>query len=226
VKPVVAVFDLFGTLLDIASLRALAAGVAADPDAFVALWRDKQIAYSFAGTIMGIHEDFDAITARALAYAAAKTGTRLDAAQTRRMNGAWHAVTAYPDAAPLLRALRGRGLPCVVLTNGTPAGAAAAIANAGIAELLDPTLSIEAVGAYKPDPRVYALVTERYAIAPEQAVFVTSNGWDATGAAAFGLQVAWCNRSGAPAETFGPPPRWTVSSLDEVAALAAAEWTP
>jgi 2-haloacid dehalogenase len=225
-KPAVAVFDLFGTLLDIASLRAVAAGVAADPDAFVALWREKQIAYSFAGTIMGLHEDFDALTGYALAYAAAKTGTSLDPAQTRRLNEAWHAVAAYPDAAPLLRALREGGLPCVVLTNGTPAGAAAALANAGIAELLDATLSVEAAGAYKPDPRVYALVTARYAIAPEQAVFVTSNGWDATGAAAFGMQVAWCNRGGAPAETFGPPPRWTVSSLDEVAALAAAEWSP
>jgi 2-haloacid dehalogenase len=108
-----------------------------------------------------------------------------------------------------------------VLTNGTPATAAAAIAGAGLAALLDVTLSVESAGVFKPDRRVYALVTEHYGVAAEQLMFVTSNGWDATGAAAFGMRVAWCNRAGAPAETFGPPPEWTIDSLSTLAEIAA-----
>jgi|SRR5665213_2273162 len=214
------VFDLFGTLLDIASLRDVAATVASDPAAFVATWREKQIAYSFASAIMGAHEDFDAITAHALRYTAAKYGVTLDALQHERLADAWCRVEAYADAAPALRALRECGIPAAVLTNGTPETAAAAAARAGFDALLDVILSVESAGVFKPDRRVYALATDHYRVPAERLLFVTSNGWDATGATAFGMRVAWCNRAGAPPETFGPAPAWTIGDLHELAAIA------
>jgi 2-haloacid dehalogenase len=220
VKPVAVVFDLFGTLLDIASLRDVAATVAADPAAFVATWREKQLGYAFASAIMGTHEDFDALTGHGLRFAAAKHGVTLDAPAQQRLVDAWQNVRAYPDAVPALQALQALGVRCAVLTNGTPATSAAAIANAGIDALLDVTLSVESAGVFKPDRRVYALVTDHYQVPADRLMFVTSNGWDATGAAAFGLRVAWCNRAGAPAETFGPPPAWTIENLNALAALA------
>jgi 2-haloacid dehalogenase len=219
-KPVAVVFDLFGTLLDIASLRDAAASVTADPVAFVATWREKQIAYAFASAIMGTHEDFDAMTGHGLRFAAAKHGVSLDAPAQQRLVDAWQNVSAYPDTVSALTALRRRDVRCAVLTNGTPATSAAAIANAGIADLLDVTLSVESAGVFKPDRRVYALATEHYAVPADRLIFVTSNGWDATGAAAFGLQVAWCNRIGAPAETFGLPPAWTIRDLHALAEIA------
>jgi 2-haloacid dehalogenase len=220
-KPAAVIFDLFGTLLDIASLRDAAAAITSDPAAFVATWREKQIAYAFASAIMGTHEDFDAMTGHGLRFAAAKFGVTLDAPAQQRLVDTWKNVRAYPDAVPALQTLHERGVRCAVLTNGTPATSAAAIANAGIEALLDVTLSVESAGVYKPDPRVYALVTEHYRVSAEQLIFVTSNGWDATGAAAFGLCVAWCNRAGAPAETFGPPPAWTIPNLHALAELVS-----
>jgi 2-haloacid dehalogenase len=219
-KPVAVVFDLFGTLLDIASLRDAAASVTGDPVAFVATWREKQIAYAFASAIMGTHEDFDAMTGHGLRFAAAKHGVTLDAAAQQRLVDAWQNVSAYPDTVSALTMLRARGVRCAVLTNGTPATSAAAIANAGIAELLDATLSVESAGVFKPDRRVYALVTDHYGVPADQLIFVTSNGWDATGAAACGMRVAWCNRIGAPAETFGLPPAWTIRDLHALAEIA------
>ena len=221
-KPVAAVFDLFGTLLDIASLHDVAASVASDPAAFVATWREKQISYSFASAVMGKHEDFDAITAYALGYTAAKYGVTLDTLRRKRLIGAWFHVAPFDDVLPALGALRARGIRCAVLTNGTPATASSATANAGIDGLLDAVLSVESAGVFKPDPRVYALATGHFQAPAERLMFVTSNGWDATGAAAFGLRVAWCNRSNAPAETFGPPPAWTIASLLELVAITEA----
>lgn len=218
-KPAAAVFDLFGTLLDISSLRDVAATIADDPAAFVATWRDKQIAYSFAGAIMGIHEDFDAVTRHALEYTAAKYGVELDTLRRKRLLDAWCTLPAFDDVGPALRALRERGIKCAVLTNGTPETAASATANAGIDALLDITFSVEAARVFKPDRRVYALVTDHYRVPPGQVLFVTSNGWDATGAAAFGMRVAWCNRAGLPAETFGPSPEWTIGDLHALAAI-------
>jgi 2-haloacid dehalogenase len=219
-KPAAVVFDLFGTLLDIASLRDAAAKVASDPAAFVATWREKQLAYAFASAIMGTHEDFDAMTEHGLQFAAAKHGVMLDEGTSRSLVDAWQNVRAYPDAVPALRQLRERGVRCAVLTNGTPATSAAAIANAGIASLLDVTLSVESAAVYKPNRRAYALVTDHYGVPAGDVIFVTSNGWDATGAAAFGMRVAWCNRAGAPAETFGPPAAWTIPDLNALAEIA------
>jgi 2-haloacid dehalogenase len=219
-KPVAVVFDLFGTLLDIASLRDAAAQVAADPAAFVATWREKQIAYAFASAIMDAYEDFDAMTLHGLRYAAEKHSVRLDADAERHLVAAWARVRAYDDVVPALQALRDRGIPCAVLTNGTASTARAAIENAGIASFIDDVLSVDAVQVFKPDRRVYALVTQRYATSPPNLIFVSSNGWDATGAAAFGMRVAWCNRAGLPPETFGPPPTWTIGGFD------AATWDP
>jgi 2-haloacid dehalogenase len=221
-KPVAVVFDLFGTLLDIASLRDAAARVAPDPAAFVATWREKQLAYAFASAIMETHEDFDAMTGHGLRYAAEKYGVALDADAQRELVAAWEHVRPYPDAVPALEALAAAGIRCSVLTNGTPATSAKAMDNAGITHFIDSTLSVESVAVFKPDRRVYALVTDHYKTTAEQTIFVTANGWDATGAAAFGLQVAWCNRLGAPAETFGPPPRWTIPGLAELPGAIAS----
>lgn len=212
-KPAAVVFDLFGTLLDIASLRDAAAKVTNDPVPFVATWREKQLAYAFASAIMGTHEDFDAMTGHGLRYAAAKYNVSLDDAAHAALVQAWETMGTYPDAVPALEALHANGVRCAVLTNGTPATSAKAMENAGIAGFIDATLSVEDAGVFKPDMRVYKLITDRYACAPGDIVFVTANGWDATGGAAFGYQVAWCNRLNAPSETFGPAPRWTISNL-------------
>ncbi len=221
-KSVAIVFDLFGTLLNIASLEAAAAPYTADPAAFVATWREKQIAYAFASTIMNRYEDFDALTTRALQFAAARHGLSATDRGWERLAGAWQDLRPFEDARDTLNGLRAIGQRCAVLTNGTPRTAGAALLSAGLTDGLDITLSVDAVRAYKPDARVYALATAYFATTPERVVFVTSNGWDATGAAAFGFRVAWCNRSGAPMETLGPAPHWTIAGLDELTRLVAA----
>jgi 2-haloacid dehalogenase len=217
--PAAVVFDLFGTLLDIASLRTIAASVCADPVAFVATWREKQIAYAFASAIMDRYEDFDAITSHALRFAAVRHEVTLDDARLHEFDTAWERMQPYPDAVATLQRLRAAGVRCAVLTNGTPRTSRLAMDNAGIAPYIEATLHVDDAGVYKPDKRVYELVTERYACAPGDIVFVTSNGWDATGAEVFGYKVAWCNRLNNPPETYGPPPSWTIPSLEALPAL-------
>ena len=113
-KPIAVVFDLFGTLLEIASLREAAAAVTPQPDAFVATWREKQLGYAFAATIMEMHEDFDVMTDYALAYAAAKHGIALDAAARQSLVDAWQRVRAYDDVGPVLLDLQARDVRCAV----------------------------------------------------------------------------------------------------------------
>jgi 2-haloacid dehalogenase len=214
-SPVV-VFDLFGTLLDIASIAEIAATHADDPAALVATWREKQIAYAFASSLMGRYRNFDDLTDAALRYALAKHGIALDDLAAEALGAAWTHLRPHDDALPLLDRLHADGLRAIVLTNGTPATANAALANAGLAPRIEAVLSVDDVGVYKPDPRVYASVGKRLGVEASDVLFVSANGWDATGAAAFGFRVAWCNRAGAPAETLEPAPTWTIASLDEL----------
>jgi 2-haloacid dehalogenase len=219
-RPSAIVFDLYGTLMRIDSLaQAAEAAGAPDPAAFVDAWRNKQIEYAWCLSLMQDYRDFDTLTSRALDYTCAQFGLTLDADARKSLAQAWLTVTPYDDVAPTLRTLRERNIPLCVLTNGVRSSAERALHSGGIRNLLDDVLSVEAVRVYKPDPRVYKLATARFGCDPERILFVSSNGWDASGAAGFGFAVAWCNRSGRPAETLGYPPITTLKKLDDVLGL-------
>jgi 2-haloacid dehalogenase len=216
------VFDLYGTLLAIDSMRThVAEAGVRDPAGFVADWRRKQLEYAFLTSLAQAYRDFDQLTADALAFTCAQREVALDAARQRALVAAWRTMPAYGDVAIVLQALAAREIPLAVLTNGTPASANTALDHAGVRALLTDVLSVDSVRVYKPDPRVYALATARFACAPGEIVFVSSNGWDAWGAAAFGFRVAWCNRGGNPAETLSPASETTLAGLHELPAFVA-----
>jgi 2-haloacid dehalogenase len=218
------IFDLFGTLLDIASLRSVAMTILGDDVAaqLIPRWRDKQISYSFATTLMDRYVDFDTITSMALDYALATTGAKVDANARRSLVDGWLSLRPYPDATLALEALRSRGMRCAVLTNGTLATAKRALANSGLDALLDDVWSVDEVRRFKPAPQVYAFAAQRLGAPAQRIGFVSSNGWDATGAGAFGFRVIWCNRSGAPRETLPPEPSHIVTSLDSLPQILGA----
>jgi 2-haloacid dehalogenase len=91
---------------------------------------------------------------------------------------------------------------------------AAAVAASGLGAMLDHVISVDRVKTYKPSPRVYALGPETLGVPAGELLFVSSNGWDVAGAKAFGYQVAWCNRTGAPEEELGVRPDLIVTTLD------------
>ncbi len=217
------VFDLYGTLLDIGTMttHAAAAGVA-DANAFVADWRRKQLEYAFLATLANAYRDFDTLTLLALEQTCAQRKVALGANARAAFSARWRTMPAYADVVPTLSALRERGFALAVLTNGVPSSANEALEAAGVRGLLDDVLSVDAVRAYKPDPRVYALATERFACERREVVFVSSNPWDAWGAAHFGFRVAWCNRSALVRETLDPAPETTLAGLHELEAFVTA----
>lgn len=210
------VFDLYGTLVDYGSLRSRFVGLVADPDGFVATWRQKQLQYALTATSMERYADFDTLTGLAFQYAAALHGLPYDEAQRAASRDAWSALPPFADVADTLRALRARGARTAVLSNGTPRAIAATLAAARLTEAFDAALSVDVVRTYKPRPAVYALAVEYFALPAGRIAFVSSNGWDATGAAEFGFQAIWCNRARLPAETFGKKPARTLVTLEEL----------
>jgi 2-haloacid dehalogenase len=132
---------------------------------------------------------------------------------------AYRTLDAFADARTALRGLKARGLLTAILSNGSPKMLTAAVDAAGIGGDLDAVLSVDAIRCYKPRPEVYTLVTQRFAIAPADVVFVSSNRWDVMGAASFGFRTAWINRADAP-EEYGPAPDAVLSDLNGLAAMS------
>ncbi|MGO9389852.1 haloacid dehalogenase type II [Rhodoblastus sp.] len=207
------VFDAYGTLFDVHSAvarhRVL---VGSQAERLSELWRTKQLEYAWTRSLMGAYRDFDALTRDALDFAAARCGG-ISAEAREKLLEAYETLDPYADAAPVLAALRAQGAKTVILSNGTTAGLERAVHSAGLADLLDPSLSADALRVFKTAPAVYQMVCDRYGFRPEQISFQSSNRWDVAGAAKFGFRTVWINRSGAPDEYLDLPPTLIAASL-------------
>jgi 2-haloacid dehalogenase len=215
------VFDAYGTLFDVHSAVARGGAALGDKAAAVSqLWRQKQLEYTWLRSLMGAHADFRQVTRDGLDYALVAYGVD-DPALAERLMALYLTLEAYPDVAPCLEALRAAGFATAILSNGEPAMLDAAVASAGLTELLDAVLSVEEVGIFKPDKRVYQLAVDRLKVPAEGICFVSTNAWDAAGAAFFGFRVAWMNRFGQRPERLPGAPAAVIGGLDELPALLA-----
>jgi 2-haloacid dehalogenase len=219
-RPTVVLFDAYGTLLDVhAAMARYAARLGPNWQELSQQWRLKQLEYSWVRTLAGPahHLDFARLTADALGFVAARHG--IDDAELRAaLLAAYRRLDAYPEVPGMLAALRAAGISRAILSNGEPHMLAEAVHAAGLDGLLDDVLSVESVGLYKPDRRVYQMALDRFGGPAARIAFVSSNAWDAFGAHAFGFAVVWVNRSGQPDE-YGL--RGRVPELTDLAALPA-----
>ncbi len=214
------VFDAYGTLFDLASAsRRCSEALGGKADALSALWRTKQLEYSWLRSLMGRHADFWQVTGEALDYALAALDIAAGGGLRERLMNAFLEIEVFADARAALEALRRAGRPASILSNGSPHMLTTAVGSAGIGQLLDHLLSVEEAGIYKPDRRVYQLAVDRLGLPPERICFVSSNGWDAAGAAGFGFVAVWANRAGAPRERLPAEPHAEIARLDALPAL-------
>jgi 2-haloacid dehalogenase len=206
------VFDAYGTLFDVHSAVArVRARVGEQADALSQLWRTKQLEYTWLRALMGRHVDFWQVTGDALDHALARTGA--DPAVREPLMQAYLALAAYPEVPEVLRRLRAGGLETAILSNGEPRMLEAGAKNAGIDSLLDAILTVEDVGIFKPHPKVYQLAVDRLGVRPDQIAFQSSNAWDVSGAAVFGLRAVWINRQAAPPERLPGAPEHELRDL-------------
>lgn len=216
------VFDAYGTLFDVASAARRCDDVLGEhTDALAALWRDRQLQYSWLRSVQGRHADFWQVTGDALDYAMDTLGLA-NAALRERLMGLYLTLDAFPEVPGVLRRLRGAGLRTAILSNGSPAMLDAAVIGAGLEKLLDAVLSVEAVGVFKPHPKVYQLALDRLGVTARAVAFLSSNAWDAHAASAFGMRVVWCNRYGQRAERLPGRPDREITSLADLPAIVGA----
>jgi 2-haloacid dehalogenase len=213
------VFDAYGTLFDFASAAARCVDVLGDKAAAVtALWRDKQLQYTWLRSLQGRHADFWQVTGDALDYTL-ETLRIADPQVRDRLMGLYRKLDCFPEVPPVLERLKQAGFITAILSNGSPAMLRDAVAGAKLEALLDHVLSVEEVGIFKPDRRVYQLAVDRLGVPASAIAFQSSNAWDAHAASAFGMRVVWCNRYGQRRERLPGAPDREITTLAELPAL-------
>ena len=218
------VFDAYGTLFNVHSVIAKCEELfPGKGQALSHLWRTKQLEYTWLRSLMGRYVDFNCVTADALNVACAALGLTCTEATRFELNQAYRTLQPYEDAIDTLQKIRVMRPPrkLAILSNGAPEMLNAVVDHNHLDTLLDAVLSVDAVGIFKPDPRVYQLAMDRLQIPATRIGFVSSNGWDAAGAKAFGFTVFWVNRANAPIEELGSAPDHVVNTLRELPALLA-----
>jgi 2-haloacid dehalogenase len=187
------VFDAYGTLYDIQSVAAVTEeAFPGYGEIITQVWRIKQLEYSWLRSLMRRYQDFSVITRDSLAYTLRVLGLKYDSAAFERIMEKYLHLDLYPDATAALAAMRDRKL--AILSNGSTAMLNALVANSGLDRVLDATISIDSKKIFKPSPEAYALIESVLGAPPAEVLFVSSNPWDACGAKAFGLNVAWIER--------------------------------
>jgi 2-haloacid dehalogenase len=216
------VFDAYGTLFDYASAAAGCRDALGDKmERLTILWRDKQLQYAWLRSLQGRHAGFWQVTGDALDYAMETLGID-DAPLRERLMNLYLKLDAFPEVPDMLRRLKATRLKTAILSNGSPEMLDAIVGNAKIGALLDAVLSVEDVGVYKPQTKVYQLAVDRLGVAAQEIIFLSSNAWDAHAASAFGMRVAWCNRYGQHRERLPGKPDHEIRTLAELPILVGA----
>jgi 2-haloacid dehalogenase len=187
------VFDAYGTLYDTQSVATVTEeAFPGYGDIVTQIWRIKQLEYSWLRSLMHRYEDFSVITRDSLTYTLRLLGLKHDDGAFEHIMEKYLHLDLYSDATAALVALHGRKL--AILSNGSTDMLGALVHNSGLDRVLDATISIDSKRMFKPSPDAYTLIESKLGVKPAEVLFVSSNPWDACGAKAFGLNVAWIER--------------------------------
>ena len=213
------VFDAYGTLFDVNAAAAQCRDALGDKaDELSALWRTRQLEYTWLRSLMQEYVEFWQVTGDGLDYALASLGIEDDTLRQRLMD-IYMRLDAYPEVKDVLTALKAGGIKTAILSNGSPKMLASAVENAGIEDVLDLSFSVDSIGIYKPHPSVYQMAVDGLDVAPKRICFMSSNAWDAAGAANFGFRVVWVNRFGQPRERIPGDPEHETTTLEALPPL-------
>jgi 2-haloacid dehalogenase len=225
VKIKAVVFDAYGTLFDVYSIQALAELLYPGSGADIAVkWRDKQIEYTRLITLSDPHNPsgsryfrpFWELTRLSLEYTLDRLKLDRTVGQTEKLMEQYAHLAAFPENLPVLQEIKTQGLTTAILSNGSIDMLNSAVKSAGMENVLDHIISVDAVRLFKTSPESYELVSKSFSVRKEEVLFVSSNSWDTLGASWFGFTTHCVNRQGLPFEALSPAPHFSGSDLHSV----------
>lgn len=212
------IFDAYGTLFDVHSVsercEQFFPGMGS---AISSRWRQKQLEYTWLRSLMGRYEDFWCVTRDALVFTLKEFELNSNEKIRTTILNEYLALNPYAEVANALEELKDRKL--AILSNGSPDMLNTVVRNADLSEVFTDVISVDELTIYKPSMDVYQLGVAKLGVKKEEALFVTSNPWDAAGAKSFGFQVCWINRLNLKFDELGVQPDVIIHSLDDLVAV-------
>ena len=216
------VFDAYGTLFDV---NAAARTAANEPNretfkevwpSVSNLWRMKQLQYTWLRSMTGAYIDFWTVTQDSLDYALEAHGLHKNFDLKDRLLALYWELQPYPEVSPMLKKLKTKGIKTAILSNGSPEMLSSAVKSSNLFGVFDEIISVEKVKIFKPSSVVYEQVENVIGCSKSKVLFVSSNGWDIAGAAGFGFETAWVNRSKDPIDRLPNKPAHILENLEAI----------
>ena len=211
----VCAFDAYGTCFDINSAaEKMAKDIGENWLAFSTTWRTTQLEYTWLRSLMKKHVNFWKITEDSLNFA--MESHNINTKFKNQLLDLYKKLNAYPELRNCLIKLKNKKIKTCILSNGTPDLLDQLVTNSNTKDLFDDLISIEKVGVYKPDPKVYSLVIDQYNCKPNEVCFMSSNTWDVVGGGVFGYQSVWVDRFNKVFDQLDFMPKFRIKNLSEL----------
>ena len=213
------VFDAYGTLFNFNSaVDRCSKDIGVKSEELSNIWRQKQIQYTWLRSMMNKYADFWTVTGEALDYAMSAVSIN-DEKLHKKLMQLYKELEIFPEVNEALNNIKNENIIIAILSNGTQEMLCSAIKHSNLSPLIDRVISVDEIGVYKPNPKVYQLAVSKLELNPEEICFISSNAWDAHGASSFGFKVIWVNRYQLPLEQMPSKPDENISSLKSITNL-------
>jgi len=212
------IFDAYGTLFDVNSAAEKCKDKIGDKwEPFANFWRTTQLEYTWLRSLMGRHKDFWQITEDSLDKS--MKAFNIDSSMKNELLNLYKILSPYKEVSETLKALKEKKFKLAILSNGTPSLLNELVKSNNLNDLFDDIFSIEEVGVYKPDSKVYDIPVKKYKIKKDEIAFLSANTWDVSGGGNYGYQAIWVNRNNNIFDNLDYKPANEIKSLKELTNL-------
>ncbi len=188
------IFDAYGTLFDVNSAAEKCKDKIGDKwEGFANYWRTTQLEYTWLRSLMNRHKDFWQITEDSLDKS--MKAFQIDISMRNELLDLYKKLSTFSEVKDVLNNLKEKNYKLAILSNGTPSLLNELVKSNNLDNIFDNIFSIEEVGVYKPDSKVYDLPIKKYQIQKNEATFLSANTWDVSGGGNYGYNAVWVNRN-------------------------------
>ena len=209
------IFDAYGTLFDVNSAAEKCKDKIGDKwEPFANFWRTTQLEYTWLRSLMGRHKDFWQVTGDSLDKS--MKAFNIDSSMKNELLNLYKILSPYKEVSETLKALKEKKFKLAILSNGTPSLLNELVKSNNLENLFDDIFSIEEVGVYKPNSKVYDIPIKKYKIEKNEVAFLSANTWDVSGGGNYGYNSIWVNRNNNIFDNLDYEPKHQIEDLSKL----------
>ena len=211
----VIIFDAYGTLFDVNSAAEKCKAKIGDKwENFANYWRTTQLQYTWLRSLMNRHKNFWQITEDSLDKS--MKAFKISNSMKNELLNLYKILSTFPEVNNVLKKLKQKNFKLAILSNGTPDLLNELVKSNNLENIFDDIFSIETVGVYKPDSKVYDIPIKKYLIQKNEAAYLSANTWDVCGAGNYGFNSVWVNRSNSIFDNLDYVPKYQIENLSKL----------